>query len=66
MNTIEEFFEEDDSTHPTLNDRQRETLEKEVTIKELEIALKGTKNESSPGTTGFTYPFFKVFWQRLK
>ena len=66
FNSIEEFFGTDCQNHKRLNDRQRDFLENEITIDELGAALKGTKKKSSPGATGFTYPFFKMFWPRLK
>ena len=49
-----------------LSTDQKQMLEADITMKELELALKATKNRSLPGTTGFTYPFYKVFWSRLK
>ena len=52
--------------HRVIGDRERARIEAEITIEEIGQALKGTKNESSPGATGFTYPFFKMFWPRLK
>ena len=38
-------------------------LEQEVTLEELAKALKKSKNESTPGSSGFTYAFYKCFWK---
>ena len=62
IDQIEDFFEDDPQDHPLLSTDQISMLNQDITMKELELALKSTKNQSSPGTTGFTYPFYKVFW----
>ena len=37
-------------------------LENEISMDELAEALKRSKKNSSPGFSGFSYEFFKVFW----
>ena len=50
---------------PKLTDEQSLELEKEISLEELSIVLKNTKNSSSPGYSGFTYEFYKFFWRQL-
>ena len=38
-------------------------LKQEISSEELAKALKKSKNESSPGSSGFTYAFNKCFWK---
>ena len=49
-----------------LSSEQSDTLEHEITIKELSDALKNMKNGKTPGIDGFPAEFFKVFWGQLK
>ena len=49
-----------------LTQLQAQSLEGLVTLSELGIALKGMKNNKTPGIDGFPSEFFKVFWCKLK
>ena len=65
-----EFFYDEDYI-PTLNlttlhETEKSDLEKDITIKELDEALKALKNNKAPGLDGFSPEFFKKFWPELK
>ena len=45
---------------------QKDNLEKELSISELETQIKKSKLGSSPGPLGLNYSFFKTFWNLLK
>lgn len=48
-----------------LSNEQATTIEGEITMGELQEALKNLKNNKSPGSDGYTAEFFKVFWNDL-
>ena len=52
--------------HPILTDKQREECDKDIIISELDDALKSAKTGSAPGSSGFSYGFYKTFWDDLK
>ena len=52
---IEEFFEGDLTSHPKLSRKQQMDIDQEVTMGDLERAIKKTKIQSSPGSTGLTF-----------
>ena len=45
-----------------LSDVQREAIDQPVTLYELKHALKGMREEGSPGPNGLTVQFFKYFF----
>ena len=49
-----------------LNDKQKISLEEDLSEHELTSTLKQMKNFKTPGICGFPAEFFKVFWKRLK
>ena len=49
---------------PTLNDQQSNGIEGEISIQEAVLVLKNMKNKRSPGTSGFSSAFYKVFWKK--
>ena len=51
---------------PKLSDTQKQKMERKITPEELLIYLKKTKNNVSPGSSGFSNEFFKFFWNDLK
>lgn len=61
-NSIENIIGEN---RTKLSNEEAESLEGEITLKELSEALKNMKNEKSPGLDGFTVEFFKFFWPDL-
>ncbi len=53
-----------DPETPTINDRDREFLDKEITLEELRKTI-STCKESSPGPDGIPYGIYKHFWEVL-
>ena len=47
---------------PKFGDVKRVSLEGEITLSELLLALKRMKIDKSPGSDGFTVEFFQVSW----
>ena len=45
-----------------LSDDERETFEKEITEDEIKLAMKGMKQNKSPGSDGLPIEFYKMFW----
>ena len=50
---------------PTISEEERESMDSEITLQELTVALKSAKRNTSPGCDGLTTEFFIVFWERL-
>jgi hypothetical protein len=48
-----------------LTEFQINSLEGEISIDELNLALSNMKNDKSPGLDGYTTEFFKYFWKDL-
>ena len=59
----DDFF--NDLHIPTLSDQQSDAIEGEISIQEAALAFKNMKNNRSPGTSGFSADFYKVFWKKL-
>ena len=53
----------DDLQRPKLDQDTSNSLEGHITLDELALALRGMKNEKSPGIDGFSAEFFKFFWR---
>ena len=49
-----------------LNKEQASDMEGYLSITELGVTLKNTKNNKTPGLDGFSFEFWKVFWKDLK
>ena len=49
----------------TITDDQANRLERLLTLEEISHTLKNMKNGKSPGLSGFSAEFFKVFWKQL-
>ena len=43
-----------------------EQLDQDITLNELEEAVKGFKNNKSPGSDGLTAEFYKYFWEEIR
>ena len=52
-------------TMKTITDDQANRLEGLLTLEEISCTLKNMKNGKSPGLSGFSAEFFKVFWKQL-
>ncbi len=48
-----------------MNQSEAEKLEGSISKSELGFALKNMTNNRSPGTSGFSCEFYKVFWNKL-
>lgn len=48
----------------TLNNKQRDSLEGEISFKEATTVVKNMANNKSPGSDGFTTEFYKVFLEQ--
>ena len=51
---------------PQITEHEKISCEGPVTEQELSNALKGMKNDSSPGLDGLPASFYKVFWVKIK
>ena len=49
-----------------ISDSEKQKLEGKITLKEMTYYLKKTRNNVSPGSSGFTNEFYKFFWRDLK
>ena len=50
---------------PTITEQQKDFLDKDITIEELEQAIKKSKLNKVPGPDGFSNEFFKTFCPEL-
>ena len=53
------------ATIPTITEQQKQLLDKDITIEELEQAIKKSKLNKAPGPDGFSNKFFKTFCPEL-
>ena len=60
---LEEYMK--DTNMPKLPNQESKKLEGVLTYKEISEVLLKMKPDKSPGITGFTAEFFKVFWKQL-
>ena len=61
-----ELFLNSNNYHFRLTEAQKKSMEGKISISELTSYLKKTKNNVSPGSSGFTNEFYKFFWRDLK
>ena len=66
INTVEEFLGPHVDACPKLTNAERESIEGELTMVELSNYLRKVRNNVSPGSSGFTGEFFKLFWKDLR
>ena len=64
--SIDTFLCEEGRNKPHLNDAQRNGQEGLITIQEITKYIKTCRADASPGSSGFTGGFFKMFWRNLK
>ena len=43
-----------------------EQLDQDITLNELDEAVKGFKSNKSPGSDGLTAEFYKYFWEEIR
>ena len=65
VETIEEFL---GNTHdiPKLSEDNKQNISHEITLDEIQLAIKSTSNGKSPGLDGLPIEFYKVFWSNIK
>ena len=69
-----QLYQEDKDVSFTLNNNvnifvpeaQQEQQNKQITLNELEAAIKTMNNNKTPGEDGIPIDFYKVFWRKLK
>ena len=67
IDEIDDFFTpEIAESLPKLSEIQKAKMEGLITLEEITRYLKKSKNNVSPGSTGFSNEFFKFFWSDLK
>ena len=54
-----------DSNMTKLNNIETNRIEGMLTYKEISVILYNLKPDKSPGLSGFSAEFFKVFWRQL-
>ena len=48
-----------------VTDKEREEMDKEITLEDIEDTIQNLKSDKSPGVTGFTNEFYKEFHNSL-
>ena len=64
--TIDEFLENKNEKFPKLDTNQALKLEGVLTVEEATNYMKNCRSDASPGSSGFTGGFYKMFWRNLK
>ncbi len=60
------FFQTIKNNIPSIDSIFKEVCESEITVQELDAAVKTSKPGKSPGPDGLTTDFYKTFWEDLK
>ena len=63
---IESFIGIGAPSMPKLSDTQKSKMEGKLSLEELTLYLKKCKNNVAPGSSGFSFEFYKFFWRNLK
>ena len=66
INTLEEFLGPGDMSTPRLSPNQASKLEGLLRLEEATKYMKSCRSDASPGSSGFTGGFYKLFWRNLK
>ena len=67
INSIEEFIGQGNlENNSKLTEGEKQSMEGKIRVNEMTSYLKKTKNNVSPGSSGFTNEFYKFFWRDLK
>ena len=64
--TIDQFLGKDNLKYPKLSNIQANKLEGQLTMEEATKYIKKCRSDASPGSSGFTGGFYKLFWRNLK
>ena len=54
-----------DCSFEILSDAEKESLEGDLSYEELAFVVRNSKNNSSPGISGYTNEFYKFFWKDI-
>jgi Reverse transcriptase (RNA-dependent DNA polymerase) len=57
---------EEEVVSAKLTDAEKNRLERDLHITELDLAISQSKKKGSPGIDGFNYTFIRTFWQYLR
>jgi hypothetical protein len=50
---------------PCLDENEKNTLDKQITMEELTKAVKELPSQKSPGSDGLPSEFYKFFWNKI-
>ena len=64
--SIENFLGPGCQNIPKLSEQQKQNMEGKLSLDEMTKYLKKCKNNVAPGSSGFTFDFYKFFWRNLK
>ena len=64
--TIDSFINQSNLSHPKLSQLEAQNLEGLLTLKEATDYMKSCRADASPGSSGFSGAFYKMFWRYLK
>ena len=64
--SIQSFLGPSSNSLPKLFNPEAEKINGYLTVEEMTRYLKKTKNNASPGSSGFTGDFYKFFWSDIK
>ena len=63
---IREYLgEEDAAGAKKVPEQEREEMDRDITLEDIEETIKNLKSDKSPGVTGFTNEFYKEFSKDL-
>ena len=66
ISTIDQFLGQEKINHPKLSQEQSLKLEGKLKVEEATKYMKMCRSDASPGSSGFTGGFYKLFWRNLK
>ena len=64
--SIESFLGPSCNSLPKVSESQKSKMEGRITLDEMTKYLKKCKNNVAPGSSGFSFDFYKFFWRDLK
>ena len=66
IGSIENFLGPKHQNVPKLSQNQKQMLEEKLNLEEITRYLKKCKNNVAPGSSGFSFDFYKYFWRDIK
>ena len=64
--SIQSFLGNSYDSLPKLSENQKNKMEGNLSLEEISKYLKKCKNNVAPGSSGFTFDFYKFFWRDIK